>query len=196
MTSGRWYLPRHLARGSSSPKSISIWMPNSISLFSNFRTDLAIGNLFEAVRHRLYASIYLTYNPKTELKPVKNKRDGHTSLVFIAARHRRYPCSNAVAGKLDEGWHIPFAAGCEIWHPSAIAAEVGSVIALQEPGQRNSVQIDILPPRSQTVKISKKQFMLKNKSYFKKSTGDEAATQSLGIGVPTHQIQGMVYFNS
>jgi hypothetical protein len=49
---------------------------------------------------------------------------------------------------------------------------------------------------SKTVKISNKEVMLKNKSYFKKSTGDEAATKSLGMAVVTHQIQGKVYFNS
>ena len=49
---------------------------------------------------------------------------------------------------------------------------------------------------SKTVKISKKEVMLKNKSYFKKSTGDEAATKSFGAGVVTHQIQGKVYFTS
>jgi hypothetical protein len=49
---------------------------------------------------------------------------------------------------------------------------------------------------SKKVKISKKEVTLKNKSYFKKSTGDEAATKSFGMGVVTHQIQGKVYFNS
>lgn len=49
---------------------------------------------------------------------------------------------------------------------------------------------------SKTVKISGKEVMLKDKSYFKKSTGDEAATKSLGMGVVTHQIQGKVYFTS
>ena len=49
---------------------------------------------------------------------------------------------------------------------------------------------------SKTVKISGKEVMLKDKSYFKKSTGDEAATKSLGMGVITHQIQGKVYFTS
>lgn len=49
---------------------------------------------------------------------------------------------------------------------------------------------------SKTVKISDKEVMLKDKSYFKKSTGDEAATKSLGMGVVTHQIQGKVYFTS
>jgi hypothetical protein len=36
--------------------------------------------------------------------------------------------------------------------------------------------------------------MLKNKSYFKKCSGDEAATKSLGQGVVTHTIGGKVYF--
>ena len=49
---------------------------------------------------------------------------------------------------------------------------------------------------SKTVKISNNEVMLKNKSYFKKSTGDEAATKSLGMGIVTHQIRGKVYFES
>ena len=47
-----------------------------------------------------------------------------------------------------------------------------------------------------TVKVGGKEVMLKNKSYFKSSTGDEAATKSQGMGVVTHQIQGKVYFTS
>jgi hypothetical protein len=49
---------------------------------------------------------------------------------------------------------------------------------------------------SKTVKVSGQEVMLKNKSHFKKSTGDEAATKSLGMGVVTHQITGKVYFTS
>src|SRR5437773_570651 len=49
---------------------------------------------------------------------------------------------------------------------------------------------------SKTVQINGQEVMLKNKSYFKKSTGDEAATKSLGMGVVTHQIQGKVNFSS
>jgi 5-methylcytosine-specific restriction endonuclease McrA len=49
---------------------------------------------------------------------------------------------------------------------------------------------------SKQVKISGDEVMLKNKSFFKKSMGDEAATKSLGMGVVTHQIQGKVYFKA
>jgi hypothetical protein len=49
---------------------------------------------------------------------------------------------------------------------------------------------------SKTVKITGKEVMLKNVSYFKKSTGDEPATRSLAQGVITHTITGKVYFNS
>ncbi len=49
---------------------------------------------------------------------------------------------------------------------------------------------------SKTVKISGQEVMLKDRSYFKKSTGDEAATQSLGMGVVSHKIQGKAYFVS
>ncbi len=47
---------------------------------------------------------------------------------------------------------------------------------------------------SKTVQIGGQEVMLKNKSTFKKSTGDEAATKSLGMGVVSHQIQGEVSF--
>jgi hypothetical protein len=49
---------------------------------------------------------------------------------------------------------------------------------------------------SKSVKINGAEVMLKNKSYFKKSTGDEAATKSFGMNVLSHQIQGKVYFAS
>ena len=49
---------------------------------------------------------------------------------------------------------------------------------------------------SKTVQISGQEIMIKDSSFFKKSTGDEAATKSLGMGVLTHQIQGKVYFTS
>ncbi len=47
---------------------------------------------------------------------------------------------------------------------------------------------------SKTVQIGGEEVMLKNKSTFKQSNGDEAATKSLGMGVVTHQIQGKVNF--
>jgi hypothetical protein len=47
---------------------------------------------------------------------------------------------------------------------------------------------------SKSVKISGKEVMLKDKSYFKKCTGDEPATKAQGMGVVTHTIQGKVYF--
>ena len=49
---------------------------------------------------------------------------------------------------------------------------------------------------SRTVKIGGKEVMLKDRSYYKSSTGDEAATRSLGMGVITHTITGKVYFTS
>lgn len=48
---------------------------------------------------------------------------------------------------------------------------------------------------SKNVKISGKEVLLKNKSYFKKSTGDEAGCAPLK-GVITHKIRGKVYFNT
>src|SRR5215475_1562020 len=47
---------------------------------------------------------------------------------------------------------------------------------------------------SKTVQIGGKEVMLKRKSTFKKSTGDEAATKTLGMGVVSHQITGEVNF--
>ena len=49
---------------------------------------------------------------------------------------------------------------------------------------------------STTVMISGQEVMLKDSSTFKKSTGDEAATKSLGMGVVTHAIQGEASFIS
>ncbi len=46
---------------------------------------------------------------------------------------------------------------------------------------------------SKNVKISKKEIMLKNKSYFKKSTGDEAGSAPKK-GIVTSKIKGKVYF--
>ena len=47
---------------------------------------------------------------------------------------------------------------------------------------------------SKTVQIGDQEVMLKDQSTFKKSSGDEAATKSLGMGVVSHQIQGEVNF--
>jgi len=47
---------------------------------------------------------------------------------------------------------------------------------------------------SKTVQINGQEVMLKDTSTFKKSTGDEAATKSLGMGVVSHDIQGEVSF--
>ncbi len=49
---------------------------------------------------------------------------------------------------------------------------------------------------SKTVKLHGKEAMLKDKSYFKKSTGDEPATNNFGAGVITHKITGKVFFAS
>jgi hypothetical protein len=49
---------------------------------------------------------------------------------------------------------------------------------------------------SKTVKIDGKEIMLKDKSYYKKCTGDEPATKSFGMGVVTHCIQGKTYFRA
>ena len=47
---------------------------------------------------------------------------------------------------------------------------------------------------STTVMISGQEIMLKDQSTFKRGTGDEAATKSLGMGVVTHCIQGEASF--
>jgi hypothetical protein len=46
------------------------------------------------------------------------------------------------------------------------------------------------------VKISGEEAMLKDKSFYKKCTGDEAATKSLGQGTITHSLGGKVFFIS
>ena len=43
-------------------------------------------------------------------------------------------------------------------------------------------------------KIAGEEVMLRDKSYYKTCTGDEAATKSLGQGLVTHTITGKVYF--
>jgi hypothetical protein len=47
---------------------------------------------------------------------------------------------------------------------------------------------------SKTVQLGGQEAMLKNKSNFKSSMGDEAATKAQGMGVVTHQIQGQCFF--
>ena len=47
---------------------------------------------------------------------------------------------------------------------------------------------------TRTVQVAGAQVGIKNKSTYKKSNGDEAATKSLGMGVVSHQIQNTTYF--
>lgn len=49
---------------------------------------------------------------------------------------------------------------------------------------------------SKTVMIGGKEVHLKNKSNYKKSNGDEAATRGQGMGVVTHTIQGKMFFTA
>jgi len=49
---------------------------------------------------------------------------------------------------------------------------------------------------TKTVKIGGREASLKNKSYYKTSTGDEPATPALSKGVMTHTIKGKTYFAS
>lgn len=49
---------------------------------------------------------------------------------------------------------------------------------------------------SKSVRITGQEVMLRNSSYFRRSTGDEAATRALGMGVVSHTITGKVYFTS
>jgi hypothetical protein len=49
---------------------------------------------------------------------------------------------------------------------------------------------------SKKIKINKKEVMLKDKSFYKKCKGDEAATRSFGMGQITHKLGGKVYFIS
>jgi hypothetical protein len=54
----------------------------------------------------------------------------------------------------------------------------------------NTAQASDTTDGSKTVLIGGSEVGLKNSSCYKKSTGDEAATKSLGMGVVTHTIQG------
>lgn len=54
----------------------------------------------------------------------------------------------------------------------------------------NSAKASDTSDGSKTVKIGGKEIGLKDSSNYKKSTGDEGATKSLGMGVVTHTIQG------
>jgi hypothetical protein len=47
---------------------------------------------------------------------------------------------------------------------------------------------------TRTVKIGGEQVSIKDTSNYKKSNGDEAATQTLGMGVMSHRIQNTTYF--
>jgi Toxin PAAR-like domain len=47
---------------------------------------------------------------------------------------------------------------------------------------------------ARTVLVGGGQVGIKNKSTYKKSNGDEAATKSLGMGLVSHQIQNTMYF--
>jgi hypothetical protein len=49
---------------------------------------------------------------------------------------------------------------------------------------------------TKTVKIQGDEVMMKDQSYFKQCTGDEAATRSFGMGVVSHSITGKTYFVS
>jgi hypothetical protein len=49
---------------------------------------------------------------------------------------------------------------------------------------------------SKTVMIGGQEVHLKDKSNYKTSTGDEAATKAQGMGVVTHTIQGKMYFTA
>jgi len=54
----------------------------------------------------------------------------------------------------------------------------------------NSAKASDTSDGSKSVKIGGQEVGLKNKSCYKKSNGDEAATKSLGMGVVSHNIQG------
>lgn len=47
---------------------------------------------------------------------------------------------------------------------------------------------------TRNVKIGGEQVGMKNSSTYKKSSGDEAATKSLGMGIISHQITNTMYF--
>jgi hypothetical protein len=61
------------------------------------------------------------------------------------------------------------------------------------PYPNNGMASDITEGSKNTM-IGNQEVALKHQSYMKQSTGDEAATKGLGMGVVTHQIQGKVNF--
>jgi len=94
-----------------------------------------------------------------------------------------------VAGKASDGKSIACFPDVCISPPPPIAGPV----PIPYP---NTAMASDTTSGSKTVKLHGKEAMLKDKSFFKKSTGDEPATRNFGAGVITHQITGKVYFAS
>jgi uncharacterized protein DUF4150 len=90
---------------------------------------------------------------------------------------------NEVSAKKDDNKSIAAMADVCLSPPSPPAGPV----PLPYP---NTAQASDTSDGSKTVKIGGDEVGLKNSSAYKKSTGDEAATKTLGMGVVTHTIQG------
>jgi hypothetical protein len=90
---------------------------------------------------------------------------------------------NEVSGKKDDNQSIAATPDVCLSPPSPPAGPV----PLPYP---NTAEAADTTDGSKTVKIGGGEVGLKNASSYKKSTGDEAATKSLGMGVVSHNIQG------
>jgi len=60
----------------------------------------------------------------------------------------------------------------------------------------NFSQASDLTDGTRTVQVGGGEVGMKSSSKYKKSSGDEAATKSLGMGVSSHQISNTVYFQA
>lgn len=90
---------------------------------------------------------------------------------------------NEISAKKDDNKSIAAMADVCLSPPSPPAGPV----PLPYP---NTAQASDTTDGSKTVKIGGGEVGLKNASCYKKSSGDEAATRTLGMGVVTHTIQG------
>ncbi len=75
--------------------------------------------------------------------------------------------------------------------PTTPASPTGVVVPYPNTGKAKDTTNG-----SKSVKITGKEVMLRDKSYFKKSYGDKSATRSLPMGFVSHTIEGKVYFIS
>src|SRR3954466_9935144 len=98
-----------------------------------------------------------------------------------------YANGNAISGKADDGKVIASFPDVCLSPPTPPAGPVPI------PYPVTSMSSDT-EEGTKHVKVGDKEVMQKDSSDFKKCSGDEACTKSLGMGVITHQQTGKVYF--